>query len=448
MNFKNFEKQTEKSTVTFQVEVDGEAFEKAVAAAYQKNKKDIFIQGFRKGKAPRAVIEGMYGKDIFYEDAVNAIGYDAFEFGAREAGIEAVGMPSITDYDVADDKTCTISFVVDVYPEVTLGEYKNLAAPHQIVEITDEEVDGEINSVRERNARINTVEREAQLGDTAVIDFVGSVNGEEFEGGTGSEYALKLGSGTFIPGFEEQLVGLKAGEDKDVVVTFPENYEADLAGKEAVFKCHVCEVKETELPALDDEFVKDVSEFDTVEEYKASIRENLKKSRQEQADDEYHSRLLDKAVENMQVVIPEGMIEDKLEEIARNYASSFGMGGMSKAQFVQAMGMTEEMFDQVTRPTAERNAKLDVLLKAVAEAEGLEPSEEEVEKLLQEIADAYQMTLEDVKAQVNMDAARDDVRFRMAADVIYSTGTDLPWSEEAQVEEILKSAATVSGEEE
>ena len=186
----------------------------------------------------------------------------------------------------------------------------------------------------------------------------------------------------------------------------------------------------------------------TVEEYKASIRENLKKSRQEQADDEYHSRLLDKAVENMQVVIPEGMIEDKLEEIARNYASSFGMGGMSKAQFVQAMGMTEEMFDQVTRPTAERNAKLDVLLKAVAEAEGLEPSEEEVEKLLQEIADAYQMTLEDVKAQVNMDAARDDVKFRMAADVIYSTGTDLPWSEEAQVEEILKSAANVSGEEE
>ena len=194
--------------------------------------------------------------------------------------------------------------------------------------------------------------------------------------------------------------------------------------------------------------MKDVSEFDTVEEYKASIRENLKKSRQEQADDEYHSRLLDKAVENMQVVIPEGMIEDKLEEIARNYASSFGMGGMSKAQFVQAMGMTEEMFDQVTRPTAERNAKLDVLLKAVAEAEGLEPSEEEVEKLLQEIADAYQMTLEDVKAQVNMDAARDDVKFRMAADVIYSTGTDLPWSEEAQVEEILKSAANVSGEEE
>ena len=240
MNFKNFEKQTEKSTVTFQVEVDGEAFEKAVAAAYQKNKKDIFIQGFRKGKAPRAIVEGMYGKDVFYEDAVNEIAYDAFEYGVKESGAETIGIPTITDYDVADDKTCTISFVVDVYPEVTLGEYKGLSAPHQFVEITDEDVEKEINNVRERNARINTVEREAQMGDTAVIDFEGFVNGEAFEGGSGKEYGLKLGSGTFIPGFEEQVVGMSAGEEKDIDVTFPADYHAkELAGKPVTFHIKV-----------------------------------------------------------------------------------------------------------------------------------------------------------------------------------------------------------------
>lgn len=441
MNFKNFEKQTEKSTVTFQVEVDGEAFEKAVAAAYQKNKKDIFIQGFRKGKAPRAIVEGMYGKDVFYEDAVNEIAYDAFEYGVKESGAETIGIPTITDYDVADDKTCTISFVVDVYPEVTLGEYKGLSAPHQFVEITDEDVEKEINNVRERNARINTVEREAQMGDTAVIDFEGFVNGEAFEGGSGKEYGLKLGSGTFIPGFEEQLVGLKAGEDKDVVVTFPEDYAEELAGKEATFRCHVCEVKETELPALDDEFVKDVSEFDTVEEYKNDIREKMKTSRQAQADDEFHGRLLTAAIDNMQVVVPEALVQEKLDEIANNYAQNFGLGNISKAQFVQMMGMTEEMFDQFTRPNAEHNAKVDLLLRAVAEKEALEATDEDLDKLFGEIAEAYHMDVEEVKKNVDMDTAKKDVKFRKAAELIYETGTDLPWSEDNAVEEIVKAAA-------
>lgn len=440
MNYKNFEKNTENSTISFQVEVDAAAFEKAVAAAYQKNKKDIFIQGFRKGKAPRQVIEGMYGKDVFYDDAVNEIAYEAFEFGAKEAGTETIGIPTITDYHVADDKSCTISFTVATYPEATLGQYKELEAPHQYVEITDEDVMQEVDSVRQRNARINTVERPAQDGDTAVIDFVGFVDGKEFEGGSGSEYSLKLGSNTFIPGFEEQLVGVSAGESKDVVVTFPEDYEPSLAGKEATFKCLVSEVKETELPELDDEFVKDVSEFDTVEEYKNSIRENLKNTRQAQADDEFHNRLLLAAAENMEVTIPEAMIEEKLEEIASNYAASFGLSGISKAQFVQMMGMTEEMFDEVTRPNAERDAKVDVLLRAVAAAEGIEPTEEDIDGLVQEIADAYQMTAEEVKEKIDMDAAKNDIRCRKAAELIYSTAKDLPWSEDEAVQEILKSA--------
>lgn len=447
MNVKNIEKNAENSTVSFQVEINGEAFEKAVAKAYQKNKKDIFIQGFRKGKAPRAVIEGMYGKDVFYDDAVNEIAYEAFEYGAKEGALETVGIPTIMDYDVAEDKTCTIAFTVAVYPEVTLGEYKGLAAPHQYVEITDEEVEGEINSVRERNARINTVERPAQLGDTVVLDFEGYVDGEAFDGGSGTEYSLKLGSGSFIPGFEEQLVGVAAGEEKDVVVTFPEDYVEDLAGKEATFKCKVSEVKETELPEVDDEFVKDVSEFDTVEEYKNSIREDLKASRQAQADDEFHGALLSKAIENMQVNIPEAMIEEKLEEVASNYAQQFGLGGISKKQFCEMMGMTEEMFDQVTRPNAERNAKVDVLLQAVAAAEGFEATEEDYDKLFGEIAEAYGISVDDVKAQVDMELAKKDVLFGKAADLIYSTGTDLPWSEEDAVAEIVKAAAENTVEE-
>ena len=299
----------------------------------------------------------------------------------------------------------------------------------------------EIEGVRQRNARINTVERAAQLGDTAVIDFVGFVDGQEFEGGSGAEYPLQLGSGSFIPGFEEQLVGVSAGESKDVIVTFPEDYEPSLAGKEATFKCMVSEVKESELPELDDEFVKDVSEFDTVEEYKNSIAENLKNTRQSQADDEFHNRLLLAAIENMQVSIPEAMIEEKLEEIASNYAQSFGLAGISKAQFVQMMGMTEEMFDQVSRPNAERDAKVDVLLRAVAEAEGMEASEDEINELVQEIAEAYQMSGDEVKEKIDMAAAKRDICCRKAAELIYSTAKDLPWSEDMAVNEILEAAA-------
>lgn len=447
MNYKNFEKNTENSSVSFQVEVDSAAFEKAVAAAYQKNKKDIFIQGFRKGKAPRAVIEGMYGKDVFYDDAINEIAYDAFTFGAKESGCETIGIPTITEYHVADDKTCTISFTAATYPEVTLGQYKELEAPHQYVEISEEDIMKEIDAVRQRNARINTVERPAKLGDTTVIDFVGTVDGEVFEGGSGSEYSLVLGSGTFVPGFEEQLVGLCAGESKDVVVTFPEDYTPELAGKQAVFQCMVSEVKETELPELDDEFVKDVSEFDTVDEYKANISENLKTSRQAQADNEFHERLLLNAIENMQVTIPEAMIEEKLEDIVANYAQSFGMAGIPKQQFVQMLGMTEEMFDQANRPAAERDAKAEMLLRTIAATEGLEATEEDVDNLVQEIADMYQMSAEEVKEKIDMDAAKQDILGRKAAELIYSTAKDLPWSDDVMINDVLKAAAGETGEE-
>lgn len=424
MNVKNFEKQVEKNTASFQVEVDAAAFDKAVNAGYLKVKKTLQIPGFRKGKAPRKVVESMYGKDIFHEDGVNEIAYEAFQAGVQETGIEAIGVPTITDYNVAEDGSCTISFVTDVYPVATLGEYKGLTAEREIIEVSDEDIEAEIQTVRERNARINTVERAAQLGDTAVIDFEGFVDGVAFDGGKGTEYALKLGSGSFIPGFEEQLVGCAAGEDKDVVVTFPEDYEESLAGKEATFKCKVHEVKETELPELDDEFVKDVSEFDTVAEYKASIAENLKKTRQEQADAAYHEKLIEAAVANMQCEIPASLVDEKLEEIAGNYARQFGMGNMPKAQFVQMLGVSEEVFDEMSRPSALKNAQVEVLLRAVAEAEGVEVTEEDIDEVCQEIADAYGMELSAVKEQVDMDAAKMDIKRRKAAEIIYASAAE------------------------
>ena len=441
MIVKNFEKQVEKSTVTFQVEVDAATFDKAVNAGYLKIKKTLQIPGFRKGKAPRKMVENMYGKDIFHEDGVNEIAYEAFQYGVKENAIEAIGVPTIVDYNVAEDGACTISFITDVYPVATLGEYKGLAAAHEIVEISDEEVEAEINTVRERNARIETVARAAELGDTAVIDFVGYVNGEAFEGGSGTEYALKLGSGTFIPGFEEQLVGCAAGDEKDVIVTFPEEYEPSLAGKEATFKCKVNEVKVSELPEVDDEFVKDVSEFDTVEEYKNSIRENLKSARQAQADDAWKNKLIDAAVANMQVELPESLIAEKLEDMARNYAMNFGMGNVSKAQFCEMLGMDEATFDMMSRPNAEKNAYVEVLLRAVAEAEGIEATEEDFEDLCKKLAEENNMELDTVKSLVDEAGAKLDIKLNKAADVIYNSGTDLPWSPEVEAQSVLDTIA-------
>ena len=441
MIVKNFEKQVEKSTVTFQVEVDAAAFEAAVNKGFLKVKKTLQIPGFRKGKAPRKVVENMYGKDIFHEDGVNEIAYEAFQYGVKEQGVEAIGVPTIVDYNVAEDGSCTISFITDVYPVVVLGEYKGLAAPHQIVEITDEEVEAEIKTVRERNARIETVERAAELGDTVVLDFEGFVDGVAFEGGKGTEYALKLGSGSFIPGFEDQLVGCSAGEDKDVIVTFPEAYEPSLAGKEATFKCTVHEVKVSELPELDDEFVKDVSEFDTVEEYKNSIRENLKSARQAQADEAWKSKLLDAAIANMQVELPASLIEEKLEDMARNYAMNFGMGNVTKAQFCEMLGMDEATFDMMSRDSAVKNANVEVLLRAVAEAEGIEATEEDFEELCQKLATEHGMELDAVKKLVDEAGAKLDIKLNKAADVIYNSGADLPWSEEVEAQTVLDAIA-------
>ena len=398
MIVKNVEKK-ENNTAVFQVESDAAEFEAAVNGAYLKNKASIYIPGFRKGKAPRAVVEGMYGKDVFYQDAMDELAPQAFEQGVKEAELRFVGAPSITDVNVTDERTVVYSFTVTLYPEVTLGQYKGIEATRETVTVSDEDVNAEVESVRKRNARKVSVEREAQMGDTANIDFDGFLNGERFDGGKAEGYDLELGSNSFVPGFEEQIVGMQIGEEKDLDITFPEEYVEDLAGKAVVFKVKLNSLTVSELPELDDEFAKDVSEFDTLDEYKADIRANLEKRRQNEAEEKVRSEIMHKAAENMTVEIPEVMVQEKVEEILRNYAANFGLNSrdMEYAQLLQMMGLDENTINVSIRPGAQVQVKNDLLIEAVIKAENIEATDEEVEEYLNKVAESIQAQPEEVK---------------------------------------------------
>ena len=308
MIVKNVEKK-ENNLVSFQVEVDKAEFEEAVNSAYLKNKSKVSVPGFRKGKAPRMVVEGMYGTNVFYEDAIDEVSPKAFELAVDENELQAVGRPNITGADVSDDKALTLTFETAIYPEVTLGQYKGIEAPKKEINITDVDVNAYIDEIRKRNARQLTVERAAKLGDTVVIDYDGYLDGTRFDGGKAEGTSLELGSGQFVPGFEEQVVGMKAGDEKEIDITFPENYHEGLAGKAVVFKIKVHEVTELELPAVDDEFTKDVSEFDTLEDYKKAIFEQLVQSRTKAVEEDFGYNVMEKAVENMTCDVPNAMIE-------------------------------------------------------------------------------------------------------------------------------------------
>ena len=398
MIVKNVEKQ-ENNTAVFQVESDAAEFEAAVNGAYLKNKASIYIPGFRKGKAPRAVVEGMYGKDVFYQDAMDELAPQAFEQGVKEAELRFVGAPSITDVNVTDEHTVVYSFTVTLYPEVTLGQYKGIEATRETVTVSDEDVNAEVESVRKRNARKVSVEREAQMGDTANIDFDGFLNGERFDGGKAEGYDLELGSNSFVPGFEEQIVGMQIGEEKDLDITFPEEYVEDLAGKAVVFKVKLNSLTVSELPELDDEFAKDVSEFDTLDEYKADIRANLEKRRQDEAEEKVRSEIMHKAAENMTVEIPEVMVQEKVEEILRNYAANFGLNSrdMEYTQLLQMMGLDENTINVSIRPGAQVQVKNDLLIETVIKAENIEATDEEVEEYLNKVAESIQAQPEEVK---------------------------------------------------
>lgn len=416
MTVKNVEKK-ENNTATFQVETDAAEFEAAVNGAYLKNKSSIYIPGFRKGKAPRAVVEGMYGHEVFYQDAMDELAPKAFDQGLKESQLRIVGAPAISDVKVSDERTVEYTFEVTLYPEVTLGQYKGLSAQKDEVKVTDEDVDKELEAARKRNARILTVDdREAQMGDTANIDFDGYLNGERFDGGKAEGYDLELGSGSFVPGFEEQIVGMKIGEEKDINITFPEDYVADLAGKDVVFKVKLNSLSTKELPELDDEFAKDVSEFDTLDEYKADIRAKQEKQQQEMADNKFRSEIIRKACENMTVDIPAVMIDDKLEEMVRNYAANFGFTDRktSLEDLLKMMGVDAAAI----RPSAEMQVKTELLLEAVVKAENMEVTEEDTEEYMKKVAEGIGAKVEDMKSYFSKDFIEDELKKERATNII------------------------------
>ena len=422
MVVKNVEKK-DNNTAIFQVEIDADAFEQAVNKAYKKLKNSIYVAGFRKGKAPRVVIEGMYGTDIFHDEAVQEIAPEAFEFAVKEENLNTVGTPSVADYNVDDAKACTITFTTDLYPVVTLGEYKGLEAPYAEPAVTDEEIDAQLADMQKRNARYIDVDRAARTGDTVVLDFEGFVDGVAFEGGKGENYTLELGSGTFIPGFEEQLVGMEKEKDGEVHVTFPEQYDPKLAGKDATFKVKLHAVREAQLPELDDEFAKDVSEFDTLDEYKADLKAKALERKTEAAEADFKNAVVSAAIDNMTVTVPESMIAEKTDEFLNNYADSMGLprGRVSREDLVKSLGFTEEAFAAMMRPAAEQQVKADLLFDAVAKAENIEAGDEDKEEFYKKLEEDYGEQAETLKKMINEELMMQDIVRRKAADVLYSS---------------------------
>ena len=390
--------------------IDHETFEAECEKAYKKNVAKFAIPGFRKGKAPRKMIEKMYGAGVFYEDAINAILPTAYPEAVKEAGLEVVSNPDI-DIKAIDENGIVVTAKVFVKPEITVSEYKGLSAIKDAVEITDEAVMSEIDRVRDRQSReIEVTDRAAAMGDTVTIDFDGYVDGVAFDGGKSENYNLVLGSGSFIPGFEDQIVGKNIGENFDVLVTFPNEYHADnLAGKEAIFKCALHAIKVKELPELDDEFVKDVSEFDTVDEYKASIKAKLEENAEKTEDRKVEDQLLDALCEKVEGEIPEVMYENEAENCVRDYENRLRYQGMDLATFMKYTGQTIETLKTQFRPQAEKQVKTRLALEYIAKAEGLTATEEDVNTEYQKIADAYGIEVDKVKASIEAAAIEADV---------------------------------------
>lgn len=435
MIVKNVEKK-EDNTLTFQVESDAAEFEAAVNGAYLKNKHSINIPGFRKGKAPRAVVEGMYGAEVFYQDAMDELAPKAFEQGVTENDVKFVGAPSIVDVNVTDDKTVAYTFSVTLYPEVTLGQYKGLSAERYPAEVDEDEIGYELEAARKRNSRKVDVEREAQMGDVANIDFDGYLNGERFDGGKAEAYDLELGSGSFVPGFEEQIVGMNIGDEKDIDITFPENYAPELAGKAVVFKIKLNNLSVNELPELDDEFAKD-NGFDTLDEYKADVKADLEKRKTEQREGEVRADLMHKAIENMTVEVPEVMVKEKAEEIIRNYARNFGVTDSSipMDKLCEMLGLNEEAMKTSIMPAAEAQVKNDLLLEAIVAAEGFAPTAEETEEYIAKTAEKLGAKAEELKQYFGIDFIAEEQKKEMASNIIFDTAIITEAAPEEKAEE-------------
>ena len=420
MTIKSCER-NDNSTAKLVIEIDKETFEQNIEKAYRQARGKIFVPGFRKGKAPRKVVEGMYGASVFYEDAINLLFPEAFKEAVESEKLDAIGNPSVTAVDTTDG-VLTLTVETDVYPTVTLGQYKGLEVPKAEATLTDAEVDAEIERLRERNARITTVERPAQLGDTVVIDFEGFKDGVPFEGGKGEGHSLKLGSGSFIPGFEDQLVGCSAGEEKTVEVVFPENYGAsELAGQPATFQCKVHEVKETVKPALDDEFAKDVSEFDTLDELVADTRKKLTEQREKSVDEAFRNAVLSAAAQNVTVTVPHTMIENSLDNMMQNFQYQLSMSGMTLKDYMQMLGMNEQSLRQNMAASAEARVRSELMLEEVVKAENIQVSDEEVAARYDEMAKQSGMEMDKLKEMVSEENVKNDVAVNHAIELIVSS---------------------------
>ena len=416
MTVKNIERNGNVTTIV--VEIDKDLMEKGVNAAYLKQRKNIQLPGFRKGKAPRKMIESMYGPHVFYEDGLDEIFPEVYEESVINQGVKAIGRPNLTDMSISEEGIVTLTLTTEVYPEVTLGEYKGIEAPKAEVNVSDEQVEAELNTMAQNVASTETVERAAQMGDTANIDFEGFDNGVAFDGGKGDNFDLKLGSGSFVPGFEEQVVGMSAGEEKDINITFPEDYHAELAGKAVVFHVKCNKVTTTTIPAMDDEFAKDVSEFETLEELKADIRAKALENAQKQADSAFEQACVDKAAENCTVDMPKALVEAELDSQMERFAYQLQMSGYSVEAYAKMMGGDMTTIRNAFRPAAEKQAKANVMLAKVFEVEGLTVTEEDIAAEYETLASAYSLELEKVKTMVPAEEIKAGLETRKAVKVI------------------------------
>ena len=413
----------ENSVVTLKLTIDAQSFDKACKDAYNKNKTKFNVQGFRKGKAPMSIVEKFYGEGVFFEDAVNTLFPDAFEVAVKEHDLDTVARPEIDVEEIGKGKNLVIIADVAVKPEITLGEYKNLTVEKPDSEVSDEEVEKEIEAMREQNARFVTVEdREVKEKDMLLIDFNGKVDGVEFEGGQAENYSIIVGSNTFIPGFEEQLVGMKLNEEKDLSVKFPEEYHAEnLAGKDAVFTVKVNEIKEKELPELDDEFAKDVSEFDTLEDLKADVKAKLQKTKDEYADRELENKLVKMAAENATVEIPEAMIDSQVENMVYDFEYQLKYQGLDLENYLKFTNMSIEGLKEQMRPDAKSRVLNSLVIEAISKSENIESTEEDLEQELAKMAESYKMEVDKLKSTLrpsDMDYIKDTVVARKTVEFI------------------------------
>ena len=423
MILKNSEKK-DNNWLEFQVESDNAEFEQAIKNAYRKSKGQINIPGFRRGKAPLTIIEGFYGREVFYQDALDELAQPAFDKGVEEGNVNFIGRPSLVSADVSEERTAVYTFAVELYPEVELGQYKGLEVEQVPSSVSEEDVDREIESVRRRNARkLSVDDRPAQKGDTANIDYEGFLDAEKtnpFEGGKGENHDLELGSGSFVPGFEDQVIGMSVGEEKDINITFPENYAEDLAGKDVVFHVKVNGITYPELPELDDDFAQDVSEFNTLDEYKASVRTDLEERRAEQAKAAFRNAAIEKACENLKADLPETMVRAHVESIIRNFAANYGVddGKMQIETLASMLGIDDETMKTAIRPNAEKETKLELLATAVIDAEKIEPTEEELEAYIAKTAERVGASADEIKKYFGHDYILSEYKREKAMDII------------------------------